>query len=120
MKEYNIANIFRDENKVHALAENLAQEAEVITFLSAGNVSYDGRALYLLHFKEGFFKLVLTWNQQHADTISFEQAINAYEKYEITVLEKCRRKWQDLQDIYGQITKVENGKRCFAGRACDE
>lgn len=176
VKEYNIANIFRDEKQVHALAEELAwetqslwryarnaapfaaeqwmatlkswihkgsfpvlykekcpydkrevvfalqlvmgcreaQESEVITFLSAGNVSYDGRVLYPLHFKEGFFKLVLKWNQKNADTISFERSINTYEKYEITVLEKCRRKWQDLQDTYGQITRVENDTSVYA------
>ncbi len=91
-----------------------SQESELVNLLSAGDVSYDGRALYPLHFKEGFLKLVLVWNQQNTDTISFEQAINAYEKYEITVLEKCRRKWQDLQDIYGQITKVENDISVYA------
>ena len=84
-----------------------AQEEELISILSAGAVSFDGRPLYQLHFKEGFFKLVLAWKRRNAETISFEHAIASYEKYEGLVFDRCKQKWQEIQPVYGQITEEE-------------
>ena len=84
-----------------------SQEEELLNLLSAGEVSFDGRPLYQLHFKEGFFKLVLAWNRLNAETVSFEEAIVAYEKYEGLVFGRCKQKWQEIQPVYGQITEEE-------------
>ena len=73
------------------------REEELISILSAGDVSYDGRPLYQLHYKESFFGLICQWNRQASQRISFDKAIMFYEKYEAAVLEKLKCMWLELQ-----------------------
>lgn len=84
-----------------------SQEEELISLLSAGDISYDGRPLYQLHYKEGFFRLVCLWNRLTAQHISFEEAISSYEKYEAAVVEKMKDKWQELQRAFGHVAVEE-------------
>lgn len=84
-----------------------AQEEELISILSAGDVSYDGRPLYQLHYKETFFRLICQWNRQATQRITFDKAIMFYEKYEAAVLEKLKCKWQELRLKFENASAVE-------------
>lgn len=79
---------------------DLEQEENLISLLSAGNIGYDNRTLYHLHYKEGFFRLVLQWNKCKDPHISFSESITFYEKYEADVMEKLKNRWKELQENY--------------------
>lgn len=50
--------------------------------ISVNEQNYDNRGLYPLHYKEGFFRLVISWNEKRKEKLSFGNAIEYYEEYE--------------------------------------
>ena len=62
--------------------------------ISVKEQNYDNRMLYPLHFKEGFFRLVLTWNEKRETKLSFRKAVGYYQEYE-QALGKYVTKWAE-------------------------
>lgn len=78
----------------------LAEADAMLDELSIRNQSYEVRRLYPLHFKEGFFRLVIAWNERHTVKLSFRQAVAAYQNYEAGLIGNLRQAWNVLKERY--------------------
>ena len=78
------------------MAAGLAMEQadHFLEQISVKEQNYDNRMLYPLHFKEGFFRLVLTWNEKRETKLSFRKAVGYYQEYE-QALGKYVTKWAE-------------------------
>lgn len=94
----------------------LSEADAMLDELSVRDQSYEVRRLYPLHFKEGFFRLVLAWNERHPDKFSFPQAVAAYQDYETALMEELRQKWRVLEKQIARQPGVSEdfrlAKRC--------
>jgi len=80
-------NKFYDKREVvvcflMVLKLKIKEADEFLRMISVNEQNYDNRMLYPLHFKEGFFRMIISWNECHGNRISFRMAIEEYEKYE--------------------------------------
>ena len=64
---------------------NLENADRFLEDISVNEQNYENRKLYPLHFKEGFFRLVIRWNEKHEEKITFEEAVRYYEAYEVKI-----------------------------------
>lgn len=94
---------------------------EFLDCISVKDQSFDIRRLYPLHFKEGFFRMIIRWNELHNKKVSFDEAIMYYEAYEKLTLEKVLKCIKDSSrqmdeikeelktlDIYAQTCKYQD------------
>lgn len=73
------------------------EEADVLLdTLSVKNQNYHTRRLYPLHFKEGFFRLLLAWNEKQTEKITFTKAIALYEEYEAEITRRLFEAYEKL------------------------
>lgn len=95
----------------------LSEADALLDELSVRNQSYEVRRLYPLHFKEGFFRLVIAWNERHTNKFSFPQAVAAYQDYEVTLMEELWQEWNVLRGRYPTVLRQDDNSEDihFAG-----
>lgn len=72
--------------------------------ISINDQNYNTRPLYLLHYKEGFFYMVLAWNEKHEKKMDFTEAVQYYECYEKDVVQAL---WEKADRISKEIMESE-------------
>ena len=86
---------------------SLKEADEFLRAVSFNEQNYDNRELYPLHYKEGFFRFVILWNEQHDHVLSFDMAVDYYKKYEeivsVYVLKMAEK-------VLGSKESLEDGK----------
>ncbi len=84
--------------------------------LSVKDRAYESRRLYPLHFKEGFFSMLMAWGDKNGKRISFSDAVDYYNTYEkrlfcglLSQYQKSERRY--LKDIaINEKTKDSDGQ----------
>lgn len=66
--------------------------------ISVNEQNYDNRGLYPLHYKEGFFRLVISWNEKREEKLSFGSAMEYYKKYEKEVGRIAEKQAENILD----------------------
>lgn len=82
-------------------------ETDFLAALCAEDFHYDNRPLYALHYKEGFFRLVIRWNALNGTHISFTEAVASFEAYEADLVKRLKDQWQALKLQYERIEEKD-------------
>lgn len=71
--------------------------------LSVEDQSYDTRRLYPLHYKEGFFRMLIAWNEKHEKVITFDQGMQIYQEYEERILKDKLACFAEMEKQYREF-----------------
>ena len=92
--------------------------------ISRENNSFFVRPLYALHYKEGFWRMLLAWNEAHGFALSLEETFSLLRRYEKDLIADVIREGKTLySDWEGTGTDMKNlhasgkeGVEALAGR----
>ena len=84
---------------------SMAEADECLEACSTENPSYYVRPLYPLHYKEGFFRLLLRWNDKHEKKLTFRDCIELYEDYEKHLVACLADRWKNSEQEVNSLQK---------------